>query len=233
MKLYLDDRVTRYILQRKRDEFATADAERIAGPLHASDLSQCLRKTVRSRRGDRPPLDSETLLRFSAGFAIQEWWLGAEEESELIDGVLYSTDARIKHGVFEFKTTRYGFEKYAKEGSKYLKDEPKIQFVPLPEWVIRCRMYCAAFNIPTAHIVVYFITSADMHTWTLEFTPDELMETFANVSDARGNVESHLEDGSSLPTVSTRVDDRECTYCLFFNDCQDELIADGWKEPPK
>lgn len=92
MKLYLDDRVTRYILNQKRDEFTASDAERIAGPLHASDLSQCLRKTVRTRRGDRPPLDSEAILRFSAGFAIQEWWLGSEADGELIDGVI------LQHG---------------------------------------------------------------------------------------------------------------------------------------
>ena len=238
MKLYLDDRVVRFILQRKRDEFTTADAERIAGPLHASDLSQCLRKTVRTRRGDRPPLDNETLLKFSAGFAIQEWWLGTEEEGELIDGVLYSTDAKARKGIFEFKTTRYGFEKLAKDDrGKYIigadGEREKVQFVPLPEWVIRCRMYCAAFNLTTAHIVVFFITSADMHTWTLEFTPEELQATNFQTWSNKLVVEACLESDSDLPDVSERVDDKECTFCPFFDDCKPELIADGWKEPSK
>ena len=237
MKLYLDDRVSRYLINKKRDEFRASDEERLAGPLHASDLSQCLRKTVRNRRGDRPPLDLETLLRFSAGFAIQEWWLGAEEEGELIDGVLYSTDAKSRKGVFEFKTTRYGFEKLAKDDNgKYIVgadgEREKVQFVPLPEWIIRCRMYCAAFDMPTAHIVVFFITSAEMHAWTLEFTPEELEEECRTTDFNRIIVQDSLDNEDvPLPTVMHRVDNKECTYCPFFDDCHEELLADGWKEP--
>ncbi|KKN67761.1 hypothetical protein LCGC14_0457940 [marine sediment metagenome] len=239
MKQYLDDRVTRFILQRKREEFVAADVERHAGPLHASDLSCCLRKTVRGRRGNRPPLDNETLLRFSAGFAIQEWWLGMEEDGVPIDGVLYSTDAKSRKGVFEFKTTRYGFEKLARDdNNKYIigadGEREKVQFVPLPEWITRCRMYCAAFEMPKAHIVVFFITSAEMHTWTLEFEPEELEDTRRIVAHNREVVQTIInEEGVPLPHVRNRVDNRECTFCPFFKDCEDELIADGWKEPPK
>lgn len=223
MKQYLDDRVSRFIINEKRKEFEAADVERIAGPLHASDLSHCLRQTVKTRSGLRPPLTSEMLLRFSAGFAIQEWWLGPEEPSEPIDGVLYSTDDRYKKGIFEFKTTRYGFEKLAKDDAGkyiYLPNEPRInenrvkdQFVPLPEWIIRCGMYCAAYEVPTAHIVVYFITSAEMHNWTLEFTEAELEATRINTACRKLWVEEHLTAGTLPECEGNHFNEAENEEC--------------------
>lgn len=191
---------------------------------HAHDIFRCLRQSYLARLYPQAP-DMETMWRWALGYALQEWFLGAEEDSEEFHGILYSTDHRVGDETLEFKTTAKSYEKYQKDGNKYLKDLPKVRFDPAENegWVTRLRGYCAFRGKSRAHILVFFKHQLRLDAWTFEFTPEELATAVSDADFAKLQLDIAWES-QVPPPVTTRVGAFECEHCPFLlNYCIMEL----------
>jgi hypothetical protein len=201
------------------------------GPLHASEIYHCFRKTYYNRT---QPIEwgRDAILKFATGFALQEWFFGPEKDGDEILGIILSPDRIVQDNVLEFKTTRRSYEKYEKdEKGKLLKNFPKLRFNPEDndQWILRTRAYCAAHNVYKAHILVFFLFSNELHAWTLEFTDEELDNARDDIVSRRIEMEVHLTR-NAIPHVNTRMGDWECGFCPHLEHCLTELKADGWRE---
>ncbi len=234
MKSYENPRMTDWAIKQVGNKMEID--QRREGPFHASEIYSCYRK-VYLNRTEPQSFSPETILKFALGFAMQEWFFGEEADGTVLNGVVYSPDKIFDpNNVGEFKTTRRGYEKYQKDGTKYLKDLPKIRFdvTENESWVDRTGAYCAEFGINKAHILVFFLFSNELHAWTLEFTDQEL-ESIRVDNAARRDALTEVfkkasRKGAKLPHVNTRNADWECQWCPYLDKCMPELIKDGYRE---
>ncbi len=229
MKVYENPRMQDWAIAQVGKKMLINQAR--TGPFHASEVYSCFRK-VWYNRTDPHVYDSETILKFAVGFAVQEWFFGAEDEGQEINGVIFSPDRIVQDNVLEFKTTRRSPEVYQKDGTKYLKDLPKIQFdVEKNEtWIDRTGAYCAEFGLNKAHILVFFLFQNQLRAYTLEFTDQELESIRADVEEKRVALTAVFKKKKE-PPVSTRTGDWECDLCPYADKCRTALVKDGWVAP--
>lgn len=235
MKAYENPRMTDWAIKQVGDKMLVNQAR--TGPFHASEIYSCFRKIYRNRTEPKT-FDAETILKFALGFAMQEWFFGVEEEGKVLNGVIYSPDHVFDpNNLGEFKTTRRGYEKYAKTADgKMDKTVPKVRFdvTENESWIDRTGAYCAEFNINKAHILVFFLFSNELHAWTLEFTDAEL--EFIREENARRRDEltavfkKASRKNAKLPPVTSRTGDWECKFCPYLSDCLPELKKDNYQE---
>ena len=217
-------------MRQLRERMGTRD---LNGPFHASEIFRCLRRTIRNR--ETPEDDSmESLLMFAIGFAMQEYFLGDEPDGIPVDGIVFSADKIVDGRIFEFKTTRRSYERWPRiydDKGKYKldKSEGKLVFSPDLSWIVRTQAYSAANGIKTADVVVFFLYSNEIHDWTIEFTDEELTD-IREEGVMRLNVLNRWHTGLSYPGVHTRIEDKECDYCPFKDECMPELLKDGWTD---
>ena len=229
MKVYENQRMTDWAIKQVGKKMLVNQAR--TGPFHASEIYACFRKTWYNRT-DPHQYDAKTILIFSLGFAVQEWFFGPEDDGEEINGVIFSPDRIISGNMMEFKTTRRSYEVYAKdEKGKPDKSVPKIKFdlEANESWITRTGAYCAEFNVNKAHILVFFLFQNDLHAWTLEFTDKELEFIRAEVEEKRVELEAVFAEGK-VPSVQTRTGDWECNLCPYKDKCLPELEKDGWTD---
>ena len=226
MKVYENQQMTNWTInqiQKKMD-----DGRKNDDALHASEIYGCFRKTVLNRNHEIS-YDPETIMMFAVGFAMQEWFLGHEPESKEVFGVLFSADQVVGENIIEFKTTRKSVEKYAKDDKgKPDKTVPKVAFHPteMDHWINRTRAYCAAHDINTAHILVFFLYQNTMKAWTFEFSDQELGVVKKDIVVRKNELEPMVaayKKSKIVPSISTRNNDWECEYCPFL------MAVDGWK----
>ena len=211
MKIFEDERVSRWAIQQIRDKMGGRDR---TGLWHASEVFQCLRKSILMRREPELP-STEDILIWTTGFAVQEWFLGDEDESEEHFGILLSPDKIVGDNVIEFKTTRQSYEKFQRDdNNKYLKHLPKEKFDPRNNemWIKRTRAYCAAAGIKRAHIMVFFLMSNLLKTWTLEFTDAELTEAQNEITQRKKILDRH-NFHETVPSTKYRIGEWECKWC--------------------
>ena len=228
MKVYENQRMTDWAIAQVGKKMLTNQAR--TGPFHASEIYSCFRRTWFNRT-DPHQYDSSTILKFALGFAMQEWFFGPEDEGEEINGVIFSPDRLFDaKNIGEFKTTRRSYEKYQKDGTKYLKNLPKIKFdlEANESWITRTGAYCAEFNVNKAHILVFFLFSNELHAWTLEFEDKELEFIRAEVQERKTELEGWFKK-KKTPPVTTRTGDWECNMCPYLEKCATALKKDGWK----
>lgn len=220
MKIYENEIVARWAVQQMRDKLGK---ER-TGLWHASEIYQCLRKSVLMRREPEKP-SIEDILMWTTGFAVQNWFLGDEDESEEHYGILLSPDKIVDGNIMEMKTTRKSYEKFQRdENNKYLKHLPKVRFSPTDNdiWIQRTRAYCAATGINRAHIIVFFLMANYIKTWTLEFTDEELAEVRGEIDSRKAILDQHVKDGT-IPPITYRIGNWECKWCPKRTFCLPEI----------
>jgi len=242
MKCYENPRVADWAVKQIIEKMAKGGNR--TGKPHASEIYQCFRRTYRHRSGDQRTYGRKAVLRFAAGFAMQEWFLGPEADGQEAFGVIFSPDRVEGNHVLEFKTTRYSYQK------KRLTDrdnepppashlgvnvvdvdwEPgKFSPTRLDSWVLRTGLYCAAIGTNLAHVLVFFLYADDVRAWTFEYSNEDL-EWLMYDATRRGEVlQEHLDYGVQ-PGVATRLGDWECGFCPYLQDCLPELKKDGYKE---
>lgn len=188
------------------------------GKWHMSEVFQCLRRTLLSRQF--PPLYSEdAIMGFAVGFSLQEWMLGPEDDSVEAHGILYSPDhLEGDNDLFEMKSTRSSYEKQATnpETGKRDKNLPKVKFDPREHahWMRRTRAYCALENRPKAHICVYHILQRKLVVWTIEWTPEELVEGLRDTLERKAVLDINKAAGT-LPGFEWVLEPSwECSYCV-------------------
>ncbi len=227
MKIYENEKVANWAIGRIQKKMFEGGGDRSEDVLHASEIFSCFRKAIINRRTPAT-YSRDAVLMFAVGFAMQEWFLGPEEDGDEVWGVIFSKDAMVNGQPMEFKTTRKSLEVYAKDDkNKIDKSVPKIRFDPEDNdgWINRTRAYCASTGSKKAHILVFFLYQNDMSAWTLEFTDKELKETKEDVVRRRDILEKHLEEGTT-PGVETRSWEGECNFCPHMADhCLADLKA--------
>lgn len=195
------------------------------GPFHASEVYQCLRKTIMARR-EPAEYGRDAVLRFATGFALQEYFLGPEEDGIEALNIVLSADRMVKGQVLEFKSTRKPYEALPKDPltGKGIRGAEKVKFdaADQDQWVLRVRAYCAAHNVNRAHILVYFIYGDDLRAWTFEFTDEELDAAREEVASRVSVLNQHVED-DTLPSIHHRIGTWECNYCPYLKHCAAEL----------
>ncbi len=176
------------------------------GKWHASELTQCLRKSILRRRNDVAP-DAKSILMWAVGFAMQEYFFGPEEDADEAIGILFSPDHRVDDHVLEFKTTR----------KSYFRKRDNYTFNPQDNdsWITRTGIYCALTGSHTAHIVVFFLFSSELHAYTLEFTDEDLEGYKLFIRRQKRQLDKAVKD-DELPSVDTRLGDWECEHCPFY-----------------
>lgn len=216
MKVYENQRVADWAIRQAIQKIFGNQGR--TGPWHASEIYQCLRKTI-LHRTQPVPYSKDAILRFAVGFAVQEWFLGPEANGEEVFGIVLSPDRVVKNNVLEFKTTRNSYHRK--------KDDHHFNPEDYTSWINRTRSYCAAMNIPRAHIIVFFIYASDIHAWTLEFTEEELAAVEPEITAARAVLDHHIANGT-LPLVTTRSWEGECGLCPYMHDhCERDLRRAG------
>ena len=214
--IYENQTVSDWGVQMVRERMEAEREDRTDHPWHASEVDQCGRKSIRQRQDPRPP-DAKSLLMFAAGFALQEYFLGKEADGQVAWGIVLSADKVVKGQVIEFKTTRKSY--YRK------KDDHKFDPAENASWIHRTGMYCAHHGVSKAHILVFFIFSSQLVGYTLEFTDAELKAEKARAIKRRNFLDRHWKKGT-LPPVTDRSWDGECTYCPYLAECAEELKAE-------
>lgn len=235
MKVYENQRMTDWAISQVGKKMLIEQTR--TGLFHASEIYSCFRRTWFNRQ-EAVQYPKETILKFAVGFAMQEWFFGPEEDGEELNGVIFSPDRVFDpKNIGEFKTTRRSYEKYQKDGTRYLKDLPKIKFdIEANEsWIDRTGAYCAEFNINKAHILVFFLFSNELHAWTLEFEDKELVAIRAEIEEKRIALTAAFDTakkskGKKLPSVQTRTGDWECRFCPYLDKDIALLKKDGWTE---
>lgn len=209
MKIQENPRINRWVINQIRDRFQPrADA------WHASEITQCLRKSVLNRRQPET-FDDDAILRFAAGFAMQEYFFGPEEDSQEAYGILFSPDKEVDGHVLEFKTTRKSYSR-KRDGYQFSPEEND-------SWIMRTGIYCALKRVKTAHITVFFLFASEMHTWTIQFTDEELSRYTAMLVGRKGTLDAAYHTGN-LPPVTHRIGDWECKFCPYYLEhCAKEL----------
>ena len=233
MKAYENQRMTDWAIKQVGNKMGIEQARE--GPFHASEIYSCHRKVFKNRTEPRT-FSAETILKFALGFAMQEWFFGAEDDGVIMNEVVYSPDKIFDaDNVGEFKTTRRSYEKYDKTGGKTDKTKPKVRFDVMDNesWIDRTGAYCAEFGINKAHILVFFLYSNELHAWTLEFTDAELAAIRVDNAGRRDALQESFDKAtktkkSKPPSVTTRTADWECEWCPYFEGCLTELIKDGY-----
>lgn len=239
VKVYHNEAVTDWIYGQIRAKMT--DESRYSGPWHASALTQCLRKSVLTKKY-RPTPQKEEIPQLAQGFALQEWYFGAEEDGvlyqvhvkdcEAIDdpdatcecpAAIFSADHISGDNIIEMKSTMRGRDKFIREDS--INDAEG--------WHMRTRMYCAVHEINTAHIVVQFKGYPDrLEAWTMEFTDKELDEARQQIAEYLG-VLTMADAKKRIPSVKSRKWAYECGYCPFYlHFCKDKLEKAGMEPPP-
>ena len=221
MKVYENPRVAAWATKKVIARLERGEPD---GRWHAHDIFRCLRHSYLSRLHPTEP-DQETMMRWALGYAMQEYFLGPEADSDEWHGILFSTDHRVGDDTLEFKTTTKSYEKFQKDGTKYLKDLPKVRFDPTENehWVERLRGYCAFRGKPRAHILVYFIHQKALHAWTFEFDRAEL-DASADIAELNRTLLDSAWERQSPPPVTTRLGPFECAFCPYYIDhCAGEL----------
>lgn len=229
MKIYENPAVANWAIQRMRDKMVRP--RKPDEPFHAAELFQCPRKTILNRT--RPEeYDTDSLLKFAVGFALQEWFLGPEEDSLTALGVYYSPDRVEGENILEFKSTRRSYERLPKdEHGKPLRGFPKIRFDILENqgWIDRTCAYCALNGLKQAHILVFFLFQNVLSAWTLKFTEAELEQAAQDIVRRRNRLEMWLKTSREvLPSVKLRSWEGECGTCPYqVNYCLAELKKEG------
>ena len=227
MIVHENPRISQWALGEMRKRM---DRDRTGHPPHASELGRCLRASVLSRR-TKQDYDTTSLLFFATGYAMQDWFLGEEDESVEYMGVLFSVDRMPKDHILEFKTTRKSYESLPKgPDGKGVRGADKVKFDPVANesWIQRTRWYCAVHGVRKAHILVFFLFQTVFSAWTLEFTEAELEEARLEIMERRDVFNKHLA-GGTLPHVAYRLGDGwECTRCPFYEEhCIQDLKKAG------
>lgn len=228
MKVYENPRIANWAITQAQNKLAERHPQR-TGPLHASEIFQCFRKTYFQRTLGVPPLSPDTIMKFAVGQSLQEFFFGPEQDGIKAYGIVLSADKMMEGSVLEFKSTRMSYESTEKDSSgKAIRGGHKVTFDPATnkftqEWIVRCRAYCAAHGVSKAHIVVFFVFQNQMSAWTLEFTDDELQEAVTDIERRRNAITEAGRIGVP-PPVTTRVGAYECGSCPFLIDhCINDL----------
>ena len=219
------------------------------GKWHASDLFQCLRQLIATRKQGKKDFNAAELIKFGAAFGIQEYFFGEEEEGVLYpphaedceyehekknwsvcecDGVICSADGHIKgDSILEFKTTGIY--------PRYFPD------MPLKQWVDRTVLYCAVHDLDTAHIMCYFNSGRPKdgiksvaRGWTIEVTQEDKDAVTRTLMERKDIADRAVASGT-VPPVETRRYTWECDYCPFKEelDCHAQLVAAGMETKGK
>lgn len=210
LRLYENPRVADWAVQMAQRKMERPNT----GPLHASEIYQCLRKTVLYRQNPKK-FSKEAVLRFAMGFGVQEYFLGPENGGKSAFGIILSADRVVDDAILEFKTTRRSSS--GRHGQT---------FTPEKAWIDRTLAYCAAYGLSKAHILVMFLYENSLRAWTIEFTDSELEQAKLRIEKTRDLVNRHLDAGT-LPGVETRSWDGECRYCPYLEYCAPELARVG------
>ena len=206
MKVYPDDRIAQWALSQAQKKMTDRRREGI----HISDLTACHRKAILARRYpdlQYPPAD---ILRFAQGYAIQEFFLGPEEEGKEYLSVLCSADRAMEDSILEFKHTRKSYRRQ-RDGYEFNPEEH-------PEWILRTACYCLCYGKRKAHILVFFKYADELHSWTVEYSEDDLQQAKELIISQRDKLLSSLESGRLPPREETW----QCEYCLYKVKCLEE-----------
>ena len=177
--------------------------------VHASDFWKCLRRTYLDRdEATKKPLTRQEIVRFSAGFAIQEWFLGEEPPGKDIEDakgrtLIFSRDGfdDDRQLVLEFKTT-----------GKSMKDFDTAALKEQSEWLLRTKSYCAVFGVRTAVFLVYFLFQRDFRSFAVVYDNADLKEGLAEAKVRGGQLWDAFES-RTLPSMDTRMSDMDCYWC--------------------
>ena len=80
-KIYENQQATEFFIQLARDKMA--QGKRYEEPVHASALTTCTRQSV-LKDLYRPGVAGDEIPQLASGFALQEWYWGAEDDGDLI-----------------------------------------------------------------------------------------------------------------------------------------------------
>ncbi|KKN71195.1 hypothetical protein LCGC14_0423580 [marine sediment metagenome] len=190
--------------------------------VHASDFFGCLRRTYLDRdEATKKPLTRGEVVKFSAGFAIQEWFLGEEPPGITIEDdkgrpLIFSRDGFDEERglVLEFKTT-----------GRSMKDFDVKALQEQEEWLVRTRAYCAVFGVRTAVFLVYFLFQRDFRSFTVVYSDREVKEGLA-LAKRRGAQLWNAFEKRQLPGIDTRMSDLNCYWCPHISEqCPGQLPA--------
>lgn len=217
MRIYEDPQQGAWVINELRDRLSDRDMNEV----HASDFWRCLRRTYLARDPDTArPLTREEIVKFAAGFAIQEWFLGPEPEGKTIPDskgrpLIFSRDGvnDEKRVIYEFKTTGKKMDLFDVNA-----------LTEQTEWLDRSRSYCGVFGYRTVVFLVYFLFQRDIRSFSVVFTDQELQSGVAEAK-LRGGMLWDAFEHRSLPSADTRLSDDECVWCPYAQEwCPEQYI---------
>jgi len=166
--------------------------------VHLSSLVYCLTKAYWDDKQHLPPTKREVML-FALGYGLQSEMTPAEAETPVIinSGIVYRPDLVLRGRLGEMKTTR------AKSGS------------PLSEtWMEYMMGGCFIKNTNEYDLAVLRVISAELETYTIEFTDDELCDNWEYLIQRRDIVVDSLTH-SIMPDPFKYNKEWECNGCRY------------------
>lgn len=206
-RLYEDPKRGEWAIRQLRGRLSDRDFNEV----HASDFWRCLRRTYLDRDPEtKKPATREEIVRFATGFAIQDYFLGAEPPgAEIPDAkgrpLIFSKDGywEDQNCLIEFKTTGAYMAKF---DINALREKT--------EWLTRTQSYAGVFGIPVAVFLVYFLFQRDFRSFTVVYTEKEMKDGLAEAKLRGGKLWDHFE-ARTLPGPENRLSDEECVWCPY------------------
>ncbi len=217
MRVYEDPQQGGWVIEQLRQRLSDRDMNEV----HASDFWRCLRRTYlgRPESGHARALTREEIVKFAAGFAIQEWFLGPEPHGKVISDAKGRPLIFSRDGVNEDKGCVYEFKTTGKKMDLFTVDALKEQ----SEWLDRSRSYCAVFGMRTVVFLIYFLFQRDLKSFTVVFTDNELKQGYDEAIQRGGMLWDAFEQ-QKLPDATTRLSDDECVWCPYIKEFCPEQV---------
>lgn len=205
MRVQLNDQLTTELLDELMHDI---EEDRSGQHPSVTDLISCLTKSYYNIHHGRIEHTTKTKIFFVVGLGLERALLAFRKEEMLVgqyDGIWYHVDSRDK-GLVEMKSTRASKKKHL-EG-----DFPE-------SWILQMKSYCKALGELAVDLVVIYIIQADIQTYRLTFTQEEIDEHWEWMKGRRDILSKAIEK-SEAPTAYMYNQDWECKDCQYAIVCE-------------